>query len=1028
MTGSAAILPIFAAPFAPPDEVLAAEFLAASGGPDGESRVDVRATALIEAIRAKTGRFGGIEDFLHAYSLSTKEGLALKVLAEALLRVPDAATADRLIEDKLAGGHWLDGDIKSAALLVSASAWTLGVAAKIIHPGETPETILDSLGRRLGLSALRAATRGAMRFLGSHFVLGQTIEEALERAGSHPEFSYSFDMLGEGARTAADAAEYFAAYAGAIEAIGASAGHSAPRPGISVKLTALHPRFEAISRTPVLREVTPQLLELARLAKAHDLLFTVDAEEADRLELSLEVVAAVLCDPSLRNWDGFGLAVQAYQKRAPAVIDWIEATAAALGRRLAVRLVKGAYWDTEIKRAQERGLPDYPVFTRKAMTDLCYMACAKKLIAARNRLYPQFATHNALTVASVIEAAGGVAGFEFQRLYGMGEALYAALLAELPDAVCRVYAPVGGHRDLLAYLVRRLLENGANSSFVSVAADESVPIAEILRRPQSRIAGAGQARNKKIPLPRDLYRPERENSAGVEFGERSSLDGLRAEVHAGAKAVAQAAPLVDGALLPGSKRAVISPIDGHVVGTVSESDETSLGAAMAAGALGFPAWAATPAGERAAVLERAADLLQQNRGRLLALLQNEGGKTLDDALAELREAIDYCRYYAAQARRHLAPHDMPGPTGENNVLRYRGRGVFVCISPWNFPLAIFLGQVTAALAAGNAVVAKPAEQTPLIAARAIALLIEAGVPATALHFTPGGGQAGAALVADPRTAGVAFTGSTEVGLLINRTLAAKPGPIVPLIGETGGINAMIVDATALPEQVVDDVVVSAFRSAGQRCSALRLLCLQDDIATAMLDMLVGATAELKVGDPRQVDSHVGPVIDTDAKEKLEGWVGRMHAAGRVRYRWDRGQLPFAGTYVAPAIIELDGARDLKEEIFGPVLHVVRWRAAEMDALLDDIAANGTALTLGIHSRIDETIARIAARLPHGNVYANRNMIGAVVGTQPFGGTEMSGTGPKAGGPNYLHRFAAEQVISVNTAAVGGNASLLAQDE
>jgi len=1028
MTGSAAILPIFAAPFAPPDEVLAAEFLAASGGPDGESRVDVRATALIEAIRAKTGRFGGIEDFLHAYSLSTKEGLALMVLAEALLRVPDAATADRLIEDKLAGGHWLDGDIKSAALLVSASAWTLGVAAKIIHPGETPETILDSLGRRLGLSALRAATRGAMRFLGSHFVLGQTIEEALERAGSHPEFSYSFDMLGEGARTAADAAEYFAAYAGAIEAIGASAGHSAPRPGISVKLTALHPRFEAISRTPVLREVTPQLLELARLAKAHDLLFTVDAEEADRLELSLEVVAAVLCDPSLRNWDGFGLAVQAYQKRAPAVIDWIEATAAALGRRLAVRLVKGAYWDTEIKRAQERGLPDYPVFTRKAMTDLCYMACAKKLIAARNRLYPQFATHNALTVASVIEAAGGVAGFEFQRLYGMGEALYAALLAELPDAVCRVYAPVGGHRDLLAYLVRRLLENGANSSFVSVAADESVPIAEILRRPQSRIAGAGQARNKKIPLPRDLYRPERENSAGVEFGERSSLDGLRAEVHAGAKAVAQAAPLVDGALLPGSKRAVISPIDGHVVGTVSESDETSLGAAMAAGALGFPAWAATPAGERAAVLERAADLLQQNRGRLLALLQNEGGKTLDDALAELREAIDYCRYYAAQARRHLAPHDMPGPTGEKNVLRYRGRGVFVCISPWNFPLAIFLGQVTAALAAGNAVVAKPAEQTPLIAARAIALLIEAGVPATALHFTPGGGQAGAALVADPRTAGVAFTGSTEVGLLINRTLAAKPGPIVPLIGETGGINAMIVDATALPEQVVDDVVVSAFRSAGQRCSALRLLCLQDDIATAMLDMLVGATAELKVGDPRQVDSHVGPVIDTDAKEKLEGWVGRMHAAGRVRYRWDRGQLPFAGTYVAPAIIELDGARDLKEEIFGPVLHVVRWRADEMDALLDDIAANGTALTLGIHSRIDETIARIAARLPHGNVYANRNMIGAVVGTQPFGGTEMSGTGPKAGGPNYLHRFAAEQIISVNTAAVGGNASLLAQDE
>ncbi len=1028
MTASTASPPVFNAPFAPPDEELAARFLAAPMDAGAERRVDARATALIEAIRARAGRLGGIEDFLHAYSLSTKEGLALMVLAEALLRVPDAATADRLIEDKLAGGHWLDGDVRSTALLVSASAWTLGTAAKIIHAGETPATILDSLGWRLGLPALRTAIRAAMRLIGSHFVLGQTIGEALERARSHPEFLYSFDMLGEGARTASGAAKYFAAYANAIEAIGASAGGSAPRPGISVKLSALHPRFEAISRERVLAELPPRLLELARLAKARDLLFTVDAEEADRLELSLEVVGAVLRDPSLRGFDGFGLAVQAYQKRAPDVIDWIEASAAALNRRLAVRLVKGAYWDTEIKRAQERGLADYPVFTRKAMTDLCYRACAKKLIAARNRLYPQFATHNALTVASVIEQARGVAGFEFQRLHGMGEALYAALLAELPDVVCRVYAPVGGHRDLLAYLVRRLLENGANSSFVSVAADESVPIAEILRRPQSRIADAGEARNKRIPLPHDLYRPERENSAGIEFGARADLDGVHAEVGAGAQAPARAAPLVEGAALAGSERSVLSPIDGHVVGAVVESDEAALGAAMTAAADGFSAWAATPSDERTAVLDRAADLLQQNRGRLLALLQNEGGKTLDDALAELREAIDYCRYYAAQARRRLAPQAMPGPTGESNMLRYRGRGVFVCISPWNFPLAIFLGQVAAALAAGNAVVAKPAEQTPLVAAQAIALLIEAGVPASALHFLPGGGDIGAGLVADPRTAGVAFTGSTEVGLLINRTLAGKSGPIAPLIAETGGINAMIVDATALPEQVVDDVVVSAFRSAGQRCSALRLLCLQDDVATPILDMLLGATAELKVGDPRDVDTHVGPVIDIDAKDKLEGWIGRMRSAGRVRYRWGRGPLPSAGTYVAPAIIELDRARDLKEEIFGPVLHVVRWPADGMDALLDDIAANHTALTLGVHSRIDETISRIAARLPNGNVYANRNMIGAVAGTQPFGGTEMSGTGPKAGGPNYLRRFAAEQVITVNTAAVGGNAGLLAQDE
>lgn len=1027
MSMPAAALPVFNAPFSPPDEVLAARFLAAPIDAAAERRIDARATALIEAIRAKTGRLGGIEDFLHAYSLSTKEGLALMVLAEALLRVPDAVTADRLIEDKLAGGRWLDGDVKSTALLVSASAWTLGIAARIIHPGETPDTILDSLGRRLGLPALRTAIRGAMRLLGSHFVLGQTIEEALGRARSHPEFRYSFDMLGEGARTAADAAKYFDAYAAAIEAIGASAGGAASRPGISVKLTALHPRFEAISHARVLRELAPKLLELARLAKTRDLLFTVDAEEADRLELSLDVVGAVLSDSSLRGWDGFGLAVQAYQKRAPAVIDWIEENAAALNRRLAVRLVKGAYWDTEIKRAQERGLPDYPVFTRKAMTDLCYMDCAKKLIAARNRLYPQFATHNALTVASLIEEAQGVSGFEFQRLYGMGEALYEALLHELPGAMCRVYAPVGGHRDLLAYLVRRLLENGANSSFVSVAADDSVPIADILRRPQSRITGAGQARNPKIVLPRDLYRPERENSAGVEFGDRASLDSLLAAIRAGAEDRAQAAPLIDGVALAGSGRPVTSPIDGHVVGTVSESTEASIGAAMAAAAGGFSAWAATPCDQRAAVLDRAADLLQHNRGRLLALLQNEGGKTLDDALSELREAIDYCRYYAAQAKSRLTPQELPGPTGEKNVLRYRGRGVFVCISPWNFPLAIFLGQVSAALAAGNAAVAKPAEQTPLIAAQAIALLIEAGVPKSALHLLPGGGAIGAGLVADPRTAGVVFTGSTDVGKSIARALGRKNGPIVPLIAETGGTNAMIVDATALPEQVVDDVVASAFRSAGQRCSALRLLCLQEDIAAPMLDMLIGAAAELKVGDPREVGTHVGPVIDAEAKEKLDGWIDRMQRAGRVRYRWDK-PLPPAGSYVAPAIIELDSTRELKEEVFGPVLHVVRYRADNMNALLGEIGANGTALTLGIHSRIDETIERIAARLPHGNVYANRNMIGAVVGTQPFGGTLMSGTGPKAGGPNYLRRFATEQVVTINTAAAGGNASLLAQDE
>jgi RHH-type transcriptional regulator, proline utilization regulon repressor / proline dehydrogenase / delta 1-pyrroline-5-carboxylate dehydrogenase len=1032
MNGGQATPSEFQAPYAPPDQELAAAFLAGANR-DGaaERRIDLRARRLIEAIRAKATGLGGIEDFLHAYSLSTREGLALMVLAEALLRVPDAATADRLIEDKLAAGRWVDGNLRSTAILVSASAWTLGLATRIIHPGETPETILDQIVRRLGMPAMRAATRQAMRLIGSHFVLGQTIEEALGRARASDNVLYSFDMLGEGARTAADAAKYFAAYAHAIEATGANGRNAASpgRPGLSVKLSALHPRYEAISRERVCNELTPRVIALAQMAKQRDMPITIDAEEADRLELSLDVIAATLDDRSLAGWNGFGLAVQAYQKRALPLIDWIAEAAAASRRRLTVRLVKGAYWDTEIKRAQERGLADYPVFTRKAMTDLCYMACVKKLLAARPLLFPQFATHNALTVASIIEDAHGVDGFEFQRLHGMGEALYEALLAEFPGVACRIYAPVGGHSDLLAYLVRRLLENGANSSFVSVAADPSVPIEQILLRPQHRIAGSQAARNPNIPLPPDLYVPERRNSAGVEFGERLGLDALVDEVRAATARSVTAAPLIAGVARKGAERPVLSPIDGRAIGTVHEADSKTVAAAMAAAEAGFPAWTATPIEERALTLERAAQRLEGDRGELLALLQNEGGKTLDDALAEFREAVDYCRYYAAQARRSLVEVAMPGPTGESNVLRYRGCGVFACVSPWNFPLAIFLGQITAALAAGNAVVAKPAEQSPLVASRAVELLLQAGVPAAALHFIPGDGKVGATLVADPRVAGVAFTGSTEVGQSINRALAAKSGPIVPLVAETGGINAMIVDGTALPEQVTDDVLASSFRSAGQRCSALRLLCLQEDVADTVLEMLIGAARELKVGDPREVSTHVGPVIDADARAKLDGWIGAMEQAGRVRFRWDHDRaLPRDGTYVAPTIIELDAAGDLKQEIFGPVLHVVRWRASEHDTLLDAIAANGTALTLGVHSRIDLTIERIVARLANGNVYVNRNMIGAVVGSQPFGGTHLSGTGPKAGGPNYLRRFAIEQAVTVNTAAAGGNASLLAADE
>ena len=628
--------------------------------------------------------------------------------------------------------------------------------------------------------------------------------------------------------------------------------------------------------------------------------------------------------------------------------------------------------------------------------------------------------------SSVIEEACGFEGYEFQRLHGMGDVLYGALCAEAPQIACRVYAPVGDHRDLLAYLVRRLLENGANSSFVAEAADPTVPIETILKRPQAWIADSQHARHPKIPLPRDLYRPVRKNSAGVEFGDSAALGSLVSEVKRAVPREALAAPLIDGVELDGKSHPVISPVDATtVVGQVIEGDETIATSAVAAAQAGFASWSATPVERRAMVLERAADLIEADRGRLTALLQIEGGKTLDDCVSEVREAADYCRYYAAEARRRFAPHPLPGPTGESNTLRRRGRGVFVCISPWNFPLAIFLGQVSAALVAGNTVVAKPAEQTPLVAAHAVRLLHQAGVPESALHLVPGDGKVGAALVANARVAGVAFTGSTEVGRAINRALAGKNGPIVPLIAETGGINPMIVDATALPEQVTDDVITSAFRSAGQRCSALRLLCVQEDVADHVIEMIAGAARELTLGDPRDPATHVGPVIDADAKERLDRWIADMAAQGRVAFRWDENKpLPPAGRFVPPAIVNLDRVRDLKEEVFGPILHVVRWRADALDALLDDLAANGTALTLGIHSRIDATAEKIAARLANGNVYVNRSMIGAVVGTQPFGGTGLSGTGPKAGGPDYLLRFTAEQVVTINTAAVGGNATLL----
>jgi RHH-type proline utilization regulon transcriptional repressor/proline dehydrogenase/delta 1-pyrroline-5-carboxylate dehydrogenase len=1022
--------PQFQAPYAPDDRILAGRLLeGAKSDPERDTRIDRTAAALIEAIRSNDDRLGGVEDMLREFALSTREGLALMVLAEALLRVPDAGTADQFIEDKLGQGDFVHHETKSSAFLVNASAWALGMSARVIVPGETPQGTLGRLAKRLGVPAIRAATRQAMRLMGSHFVLGETIEAALTRTQSPWAGTprYSFDMLGEGARTAADAERYFNSYSRAIDAIGAAAGPRPlpDRPGISVKLSALHPRFEPMSHRRLMKELVPRLVDLARRAKAYDLNFTVDAEEADRLELSLEVIAAAFADISLRGWDGFGLAIQAYQKRAGAVIDYVEDLAKALDRRMMVRLVKGAYWDTEIKRAQERGLPGYPVFTRKAMTDLNYAACAQKLLALRPRIFPQFATHNALTVATIIDLAGGETGFEFQRLHGMGEALYARLSRDRPELAHRTYAPVGSHRDLLAYLVRRLLENGANSSFVAIAADDRVPVATLLRRPADIIGGPENARHPNIRLPRDLYLPQRQNSQGIEFGERAALSGLLSAIAAETTPIA-AAPLINGETIPGPARQLVSPIDRTtVVGTVVDPTPEHANEAIAAAREGFKAWSQIPADRRAGIMEYAADLLEQRRGRFIALLQREGGKTLDDALSEVREAADFCRYYAAEGRRLFGDGEtMAGPTGERNVLRLRGRGVFVAISPWNFPLAIFTGQVTAALMAGNAVVAKPAEQTPLIAAEAVRLLHEAGVPASAVHLIPGDGAIGAVLVAHPDVAGVVFTGSTEVARLINRALAAKDGPIVPLIAETGGINAMIVDATALPEQVADDVVTSAFRSAGQRCSALRLLFVQDDVADRMIEMISGAARELGVGDPRDLATQIGPVIDDEARQRLATHIARMKNEARVHLA---GEAP-PGNYVAPHIFELADAGQLTEEVFGPVLHVVRYRASELDRVQQSIERSGYGLTLGIHSRIDDTIDAVIDRLSVGNIYVNRNMIGAVVGVQPFGGQGLSGTGPKAGGPHYLARFATEQTVTVNTAAAGGNAALLSDPE
>jgi len=1011
---------------------------AADMPPEARERIAVTARRLVDTVRRERLGKGGLDAFLHEYALSSPEGVALMCLAEALLRIPDAETVDKLIRDKIAAADWHSHLGHSGSLFVNASTWALMLTGRLLRP-ENENDVGDALRRLIARSSepvWRQAVTAAMRILAGQFVMGRTIEEALDRA-REPErhgYRHSYDMLGEAARTMADAERYHAAYAHAIAAIGgAAAGPSVEAaPGISVKLSALHPRYEIAQHERIARESLPVLLGLARQARDAGIGFTIDAEEADRLEPMLDLVEAVALAPELAGWDGLGLAVQAYQKRALPLVDWLADMARRAKRRLMVRLVKGAYWDTEIKRAQERGLAGYPVFTRKLATDVSYLACAKQLFAAGSALYPQLATHNAHSLAAILELSGGRTDWEFQRLHGMGEALYDEVVGrDKMNRPCRVYAPVGGHEDLLAYLVRRLLENGANTSFVNRIVDERAPIDEIVADPIARLAALPRKPHPKIPLPRDLFQPERCNSQGLDLADPRALADLRKGLAEALRLPARAAPIVGGTELAGTKTSVFDPSDRRrEIGTVVAAGPGAVEQALARAVHAAPSWNNTPAEQRAAILERAADLYEQHRAALMALIIREGGRTVPAALSEVREAVDFLRYYAARARAEFAmPQRLPGPTGEQDEIGLHGRGVFACISPWNFPLSIFTGQIAAALAAGNAVIAKAAEQTPLVAAAAVRHLLAAGIPGDVLHLLPGDGETvGAALVADPRIAGVAFTGSTETGRAINQSLAARPGPIAPLIAETGGQNAMIVDSSALAEQVVADTLVSAFDSAGQRCSALRLLYVQDDIADRLLPMLAGAMAELRIGDPALLATDVGPVIDEPARQALERHAARMATEGRLLYQCPLPAGAEHGAFFAPRAFEIDSAGRLEREVFGPILHVVRWRADRLDAVCDEIAATGYALTLGIHSRIDETVRHVLSRLGVGNTYVNRTMIGAAVGVQPFGGERLSGTGPKAGGPRYLHRFAVERTVSIDTAAAGGNASLLSLGE
>jgi RHH-type proline utilization regulon transcriptional repressor/proline dehydrogenase/delta 1-pyrroline-5-carboxylate dehydrogenase len=1037
------------------EEACLADRIAAA---DGAARLHGHAAQLagrlIEGARARDG--GGIDAFLATYGLGTEEGIALMCLAEALLRVPDAETADALIHDKLAPIDWAEHLGASSSTFVNAATFSLMLSGQVLRGGSLPDggpnaTLANALRRavgRMGEPVIRQATLQAMRILGGQFVFGRTIDEALKRARPERErgLSHSFDMLGEAAMTYEDAERYRAAYAGAIARL-AQEKHRGVRggPGISVKLSALYPRYDFLHAHAARTALVPILTDLARQARDADIHLTVDAEEAERLELSMDIIEAVVADDDLfaTGWDGFGLALQAYQKRALPLCDWVAALARRHGRRLMVRLVKGAYWDSEIKLGQVGGYRDYPVFTRKLATDVSYLACAERLLAASDCIYPAFATHNAYTIAAVkalaaqfstsssrreaqpqAEPVGGK--FEFQRLHGMGEDVYAVLAGIEGDnrTPVRIYAPVGGHKDLLAYLVRRLLENGANSSFVNRMADADVPVAELTRCPVADLAALSPRRNPAIPLPANLF-PGRRNSDGVDLADPTVRHLLLTRLHELGAVQWTAGDDTDHRT--GSGQPVTSPQDrNHVVGHVVPTDPAALPAMAQAAHNAQDEWDELGGMARADILDLAADLFEAHTAEFISLCQREAGKTLVDAVLELREAVDFLRYYAAEARAlFAAPMPLPGPTGEDNLLHLHGRGVFGVIAPWNFPLAIFTGMTAAALAAGNAAIAKPAEQTPLIAALAVRLLHEAGVPPDVLHIALGDGMVGAALTAQPQVCGVAFTGSTATARAINRSLAMRDGPIARLIAETGGQNAMIVDSSALPEQVTRDVIAAAFQSAGQRCSAARVLFVQEDVADTMLTMIRGAFDALVVGEPADLATDVGPVIDGEARDALIDHIAAMRARGFPVWQNPLPESCANGTYVAPAIIEVDTIADVGEEHFGPVLHVCRFPAGGIGQVISQVNATGYGLTLGVHSRIASVRREVEAAARVGNIYVNRNQIGAVVGSQPFGGEGLSGTGPKAGGPHYLLAFAAERVTCVDTTAAGGNASLLA---